>query len=54
MAKLGQDNDRVRVIFGARAAIKGIFTGERPSAEIFFRLIHRVSSLRRLNLVSFR
>jgi hypothetical protein len=48
------DDDRVPVKSGAHAATKGIFTGERPSAEVFFRLIHLVSTPRRLNLVSFR
>jgi hypothetical protein len=54
MAKPGQDDDRVPVKSGARAATKGIFTGERPSAEISFWVIDRVSTPRRLNLVSFR
>jgi hypothetical protein len=54
MAKLGQDDDRVQIMFGAVTRPKALSCVHGRPAEIFFRLIDRVPTPRRLNLVSFR
>jgi hypothetical protein len=42
MTKLGQDDDRAQARWGADDTFKGTFTGERPSAKIFFPRLRRV------------
>src|ERR1700690_730089 len=44
MAKLGRDDDRLQIMLAPLDVIKGILSRAWPPAEIFFRLLCRVSS----------